>query len=256
MAAPFRPPQTLDRALRLLIELSRRRNMGWRLSDLARECRLDLATASRLLGGLAAHGLVARRGADRHFIVGPELLNLGLAADYHTDFVRAAEAVARDVAAETRQVAFVFVLSGDDFVCIARGGRTGLKALGIQVGTRRPLLLSAGGVAILLALPAAVRNGIIDENRTRVARAKDQRGAGIERMLRRSLRLRYALNRNDIVPGITAVGAGVALPVPWRAASVLIAGPSDAFDERAIERAVSELERGAKALRAACNAPG
>ncbi len=256
MASRARTPQTLDRALRLLVELSRRRNMGWRLSDLARECRLDLATASRMLGGLAAHGLVARRGTDRHFIVGPELLNLGLAADYHTDFVRAAEAIAREVAGETRQVAFVYVLSGNDFVCVARSGRTGLKALGVQVGTRRALMLSAGGVAILLALPAAMRNAMIEDNRLRITRAKDERGAGIERMLRRSTRLRYALNRNDIVPGITAVGIGVALPEPWRAASVLIAGPSESLDARAIERAVGTLERGTKALGAACVAPG
>jgi DNA-binding IclR family transcriptional regulator len=256
MADRVRTPQTLDRALRLLIELSRRRNMGWRLSDLARECRLDLATASRLLGGLAAHGLVARRGTDRHFIVGPELLNLGFAADYHTDFVRAAEAVARDVALETRQVAFVFLLSGNDFVCVARSGRTGLKALGIQVGTRRALMLSAGGVAILLALPAAVRNAMIEENRLRIARAKDERGAGMERMLRRSTRLRYALNRDDVVPGITAIGTGVALPEPWRAASVLVAGPSESLDKRAIRRIASVLERAGEALHAACIAPG
>jgi DNA-binding IclR family transcriptional regulator len=256
MASPARTPQTLDRALRLLIELSRRRNMGWRLSDLARECRLDLATASRLLSGLAAHGLVARRVIDRHFIIGPELLNLGFAADYHTDFVRAAEAVTRDVAVETRQVAFVFVLSGSDFVCVARSGRTGLKALGIKVGTRRALMLSAGGIAILLALPAAVRNAMIEENRLRIARAKDERGAGIERMLRRSTRLRYAVNRDDVVPGITAIGTGVALPAPWRAASVLVAGPSDSLDERAIERIVGILERAGQTLHAACIAPG
>jgi DNA-binding IclR family transcriptional regulator len=256
MAAAPRTPQTLDRALRLLIELSRRRNMGWRLSDLARECRLDLATASRLLVGLTARGLVARRSADRHFIVGPELLNLGLAADYHGDFVRVAETVTRDIAAQTRQIAFVFMLSGEDFVCIARSGRPALKALGIQVGTRRALLLSVGGVAMLLTLPAARRMAMIEENRARIARARDERSEGIERMLRRSMRLRYALNRNDIVPGITAIGVGVALPSPWHAASVLIAGPSEAFDERAIAQTASQLARSTAALHAACVVPG
>ena len=251
-----RTPQTLDRSIRLLVELSRRRNMGWRLSDLARECGLDLATASRLLAGLTAHGLVARRASDRHFIIGPELLNLGLAADYHVQFARAAEAVAREVALETRQVAFVYLLCGGDFVCIARSGRSLLKALGIQVGTRRALLLSAGGVALLLALPAAQRDRMIEENRTRIARAKDARIEGIERMLRRSLRLRYALNRNDIVPGITAVGAGIALPAPWHAASVSVAGPSDGLEGRTVERVVEVLERAGRALREDCSAPG
>jgi DNA-binding IclR family transcriptional regulator len=249
-------PQTVDKAIRLLVELSRRRNLGWRLTDIARECRLDPATAHRLLAGLAAHGLVARRAADRHFIVGPELLNLGLAASYHTDFVRSAEAAAREVVTETREVAFVFVRGGNDFVCVARAARGPLKALSIEVGTRRPLLLSAGGVAMLLTLPATERNAIVAENLARLRRAKDARVPSIERMLRRSVRLGYGLNRGDIVPGITAIGVGIELPSPWGCASVLVAGASDNFAGDAVKRAVQLLRRAAGAVREGCVAPG
>lgn len=249
-------PQTVDRAIRLLVELSRRRNLGWRLTDIARECDLDPATAHRLLAGLTAHGLVARRASDRHFIVGPELLNLGLAAGYHTDFVRAAETCAREVASELHEVAFVFMRSGNDFVCVARAGRGPLRALSIEVGMRRPLLLSAGGVAILLALPAQDREAIVAENRKRLARAKDARLANIERMLRRSARLGYALNRNDIVPGITAIGVGVGLPSPWHCASVLVAGASGNLDREATRLATAVLRRAADRVRQAGVPPG
>ena len=255
-AAIATTPQTLDRALRMLVELSRRRNMGWRLTDLARECNLDLATASRMLAGLAAHGLAARRDSDRHFIVGPQLLNLGLAAQYHVDVVRVAEAITESVAAELRLVAFVFMLSGHDFVCVARAGRGRTKALGIEVGTRRPLLRSAGGVAILQVLPAAVRKAAIAENRRRITRAHDERLVAIERMLLRSQRLSYAINRDDVVPGITAIGVGVALPVPWIAASVLVAGPSDELGDRVVEGARKVLERASRRLHDACVVPG
>lgn len=249
-------PQTVDKAIRLLVELSRRRNLGWRLTDIARECGLDPATAHRLLAGLASHGLVARRASDRHFIVGPELLNLGLSASYHTDFVRAAEACAREVASEVREVAFVYLRAGNDFVCVARAGRGPLKALSIEVGTRRPLILSAGGVAMLLAMAADEREAVVAENRKRLVRAKDARVGSIERMLRRSARLAYALNRNDIVPGITAIGVGIALPSPWKVASVLIAGASENLDADATRRVVAVLRRGAENLREACVVPG
>lgn len=222
-----RHPSTVDKAMRLLVALSRRHNLGWRLTDLARECELDPATAHRLLGGLAAQGFVARRAGDRHFVVGPELFDLGLAARYHTEFVRAAESLARELASATREVAFVFSRSGNDFVCIARAGRGVLKALSIEIGTRRPLLLSAGGVAMLLTLTATERKALVAENLARLRRAEERRLPGIERMLRRSARLGYAVNRGDIVPGVTAIGVGVALPSPWSAASVLVAGPSE-----------------------------
>jgi DNA-binding IclR family transcriptional regulator len=251
-----RTTRTVDRALRLLVTLSRRPQMGWRLTDLARECELDLATASRLLADFARYGAVARRRSDRHFVVGPELLNLGLAAGYHVELVREAEAIARELAAETRQVAFVYARSSGDFVCLARSGRPSMRALGIEVGTRRALLRSAGGVAILLALPAVERNALVAENRARIARDRDERAPGIERMLRRSQRLRYALNRDDVVPGITALAVGTALPAPWSAASVLVAGPSAEITAAGIARLAKRVARAAEQLRSACRAPG
>ena len=86
--------QSVERAVRILVELSRR-TTGWRLSDLARECELDLATVHRLLRALTVTGLAVRRESDRHFLVGPELLNLGLAAGYHGSLVLAARSIAR-----------------------------------------------------------------------------------------------------------------------------------------------------------------
>jgi DNA-binding IclR family transcriptional regulator len=239
--------QSVERAIRLLVELSRR-TTGWRMSDLARECELDLATVHRLLRALSSAGLAVRRESDRHYLVGPEVLNIGLAAGYHGSLVLAARTVAREVAAATRQVAFVYLRSGDDFTCVARGGRSALKGLTVHVGTRRPLAVSAGGVAMLLRLDAAEQKRVLAENLRRVRRVGEQRARGVERMWQRSLQAGYGLNRDDIAPELSSVAVATVLPAPWSLASVVITGPSAALDGSAIAAAARVLRGAALAL--------
>ena len=239
--------QSLERAIRLLVELSRR-TTGWRLSDLAHECQLDLATAHRLLRALATAGFVVRRTADRHYLVGPELLNLGLAAGYHLGFVGAARSVARDVATATRQVCYICLRSGNDFTCIARSGRATLKGMTLRVGTRRALATSAGGAAILLRLPAAERQRVVAENLARVRSVGALRVRNIERMLQRSQKCGFGFNQDDVVPGISAVSVAAELPPPWTLGSVLIVGPSEAMQEPMIDTAIGVLASAAHLL--------
>ena len=239
--------QSLERAIRLLVELAHR-TTGWRLSDLARECELDLATAHRLLRALSAAGFVVRRAADRHYLVGPELLNLGLAAGYHLGFVGAARSIARDVAAATRQVCYICLRNGNDFTCIARSGRTTLKGMTLRVGTRRALATSAGGAAMLVRVPAAERQRIVDANLARVRSVGALRARNIERMLQRSQKCGFGLNCDDVVPGISAVGVAAELPPPWSMGSVLIVGPSEAMQEEAIDAALGVLASAAHLL--------
>jgi DNA-binding IclR family transcriptional regulator len=236
--------QTVDKAARLLIELSRR-SAGWRLTDLARESGLDLATAHRLLRCLSEYGLVARRSAERRFVIGPEALNLGLAANYQSRLVDLARATAREVATTTQQVGFVYLRSRDDFVCIARVGSTQLRGLSIQVGTRRPLVASAGGVAILLQLDAKTRSATVEANLARVRAVGSASVSGVTRMLARSIKAGYALNRDDILQGISSVGVGFALPAPWTHASVLVSGATQAMPDPTLPRIVNALNAAA-----------
>ena len=239
--------QSVERAIRILVELSRR-STGWRMTDLARECELDLATVHRLLRALARAGLAVRRESDRHFLVGPEALNIGLAAGYQGSLVLAARSVAREVATATRQVAFVYVRSGDDFTCIARSGRSSLKGLSVQVGTRRPLGVSAGGVAMLLRMDPAEQRRMLAETVRRVRKVGEQRVRGVERMWQRSLQAGYGLNRDDVVPELTSVAVATGLPAPWSLGSVVITAPSDAMDAATIAATVRVLRSAAQAF--------
>jgi DNA-binding IclR family transcriptional regulator len=160
-----------------------------------------------------------------------------------------ARSTAREVASATQQVGFVYLRSRDDFVCIARVGSTAIRGLSVQVGTRRPLVASAGGVAILLKLETATRNATVEANLARVRAVGLASVSGVSRMLARSIRAGYALNRDDILQGISSVGIGLDLPPPWTHASVLVSGATQSMPDADLPRIVATLKGAAEKFR-------
>jgi DNA-binding IclR family transcriptional regulator len=234
--------QSIERAVSLLKELSARGTFGWRLSDLAAHCNLDKGTAHRILNCLQRERLVQRRESDRHYLPGPLLFELSLTLPPLAEFQAACQAPLSRVARRTRGVAFLYLRSGSDFVCAARAGATTLKGLSIQVGTRRPLISSSGGVAILIALPAEESRNIIAENMKRIAKFGELRAKSIEKMIRRSQSHGFGINLGDVVPGINSFGVAIqdAKGAPF--ASLTVSGASDDFPPAEIPKVMAVLE--------------
>ena len=224
--------QSLRRAVQLLRTLSTHTATGWRLSDLADETGLDHTTVHRLLGGLVDERLAARVAGSRRYTLGPLSYELGVAATPYFGLDRlAAPALAR-LAASTRDIVFLNVRSGFESVCIARHeGRAALKAYTVDVGTRRPLCLSAGGVAILVRLPRAEQAVIEAHNLHSIARREAARQQAVRRMLRRSRRVGYGLNLADFVPRIAALGVAICNAEGGPVASLSLAAMEKDLDE-------------------------
>ena len=231
----MRGTQSIERAVALLKELSARGTFGWRLSDLAAHCNLYKGTAHRILNCL-------QRERDRHYLPGPLLFELSLTLPPLAEFQAACQAPLSRVARRTGGVAFLYLRSGADFVCAARIGATSIKGLSIQVGTRRPLVSSAGGVAILVALPDEESRSIISENMKRIARFGDLRTKSIEKMIRRSQSHGFGVNLGDVVPGINSFGVAVKDSKGAPFASVTVSGASADFPASGIQKVVAVLE--------------
>jgi DNA-binding IclR family transcriptional regulator len=238
----MRGTQSIERAVALLKELSARGTFGWRLSDLAAHCNLDKGTAHRILNCLQRERLVQQRQRDRHYLPGPLLFELSLTLPPLAEFQAACQAPLSRVARRTGGVAFLYLRSGADFVCAARIGATSIKGLSIQVGTRRPLVSSAGGVAILVALPDEESRSIISENMKRIARFGDLRTKSIEKMIRRSQSHGFGVNLGDVVPGINSFGVAVKDSKGAPFASVTVSGASADFPASGIQKVVAVLE--------------
>ena len=137
--------QSIERAAGVVLrELSCAR-LGWRLIDIAERCSLDPGTASRILSCLVRERFAVKRRSDRHYLPGPALYELGHALPEMVAFEALCRPALARLAARTRCVAFLYLRSDTDFVCVARAGEASIKGLSIEVGTRRALCLSAGG---------------------------------------------------------------------------------------------------------------
>lgn len=245
--------QSVHRAVALLRLLSARSTTGWRLSDLAVEAELECSTVHRLLGRLLIERFVMRVPGTKRYTLGPLAYELGVATMPHFAIERLAAPALERVAGETRDIVFLNIRSGNESVCVARhDGRQALKAYTVEVGTRRPLILSAGGVAMLIALPQTEQIQIEVQNLHAIERRGEARQSAVRTMLQRSRNLGYGCNQEDIIPGIVAIGVPICSESGEPIASLSLASSSADLKaprrRRLIERLTVEAEGIAKLL--------
>ena len=202
--------QSLRRASLLLRELSTRLAGGWTLTELATQCGLDRTTTHRMLDSLTREGLVSRPEGTRTYVLGPATFELGLAAARRFDPRGGCAQQLRRLCDRTGDTVFLNVRSGLDTVCIERlDGDAAPKALLVSVGARRTLVATAGGVAVIMALPLAERQRVTRACLAALRRSDAGHREGIGRMLKRSEGAGYGLNCDDITPGISAIGVPI-----------------------------------------------
>jgi DNA-binding IclR family transcriptional regulator len=234
--------QSIERAVVLLKELAARSNFGWRLSDLAARCELDQSTAHRILACLLRERLVQQRKRDHHYLLGPLLIELSLALPGPANFRAACQAPLSRIAHRTRGVACLYLRSGAEFVCAARVGSSPLKGLTVQVGTRQPLITSAGGVAMLLAIPLEESRAVVAANMKHVASYGEVRIRALEKMLQRSHKYGYGINLGDVVPGIHAFGIAIRDADDQPFAALTVSGAAEDFPASELSTVVAVLE--------------
>ncbi len=246
--APVRGTQTVSRAVTLMKAVAARPQQGWRLVDLAAHCGYDKSSAHRMLAGLVQARLIAQRASDRHYLPGALLFELGLSVSGMGAFsARSMPALTR-LAKYAPGVAFLYLRSDEEFVCAARTGPDTLKGLSIHPGTRRPLAVAAGGVAMLLALPLREQQRIIAANLRQIASFGAARQSAVQKMLRRSRRAGYGLNLADVVPGIHAVGVPLFDGAGQVFASLSVSGPPQSLPRTRIDAAAVLLRDEARWL--------
>lgn len=232
----------------LLRELAARGAMGWRLSDLAKRCELDKGTAHRIMAFLVRERLARQRTGDRRYVPGPLLFELSLALPGHDAFRAACAPYLSRLAGRLGGFSFLCLRSGNDFVCAANAGDSTIKALAHEVGLRRPLVASAGGVAIVVAMAQEEAKAVVAENMKRVRKSGEVRAKAVERMLRRSETAGYGIHLGDIVPQVNTFGVAIrdARGAPF--ASVSIAGASGDFPASRADELVAALEQPAAGI--------
>ncbi len=243
-----RGTQTIARAVTLIKAVATRPQQGWRLTDLAAHCGYDKGSAHRMLAGLVQQRMVQQRGSDKHYVPGPLLFELGLGVPDLSAFRAACLPALARLQRNAPGVAFLYLRSGDEFVCAARVGPNTLKGLSVEVGTRRPMVVSAGGTAILLALPSAEQKQVLAANFRQIESFGAARLAAVQKMLRRSRRHGHGINLADVVPGIHALGVPLFGADGRAFASISVAGPAQTLPKARLEAVVGLLRAEVRAI--------
>jgi DNA-binding IclR family transcriptional regulator len=220
---PVRGAQLVGFAGHILRALAAAPVDGARVSDLVTRTGLERAKVDRILRALCVEGLAARRAGEPKYVLGSLAFELGLAASRQFPLAQVASESMERIASLTGDTCFLMVRSGQDAVCIdRREGNFPVKALTINIGDRRPLGAAAASVAMLMHLPEAEREAYIAANAERIRHYGMLTADVVRSMVERAVSLGFALNNNNIVPEVSAVG--VAIPArfgpPFAALSV------------------------------------
>ncbi|MEW6267398.1 MAG: IclR family transcriptional regulator [Thermodesulfobacteriota bacterium] len=145
--------RSIKRAIALLRVVAKSNLKGARLSRLAKEAGLHAATAHRLLNVLAGEGFITFNPTTKLYSLGIELYTLGHAAfqfqirdRYHSALERIVEL--------TEDSVYLLIPNGYDSLCIdVVEGKTPIRIMSYNIGSRTPLGLGSGSLALLSILP-------------------------------------------------------------------------------------------------------
>jgi DNA-binding IclR family transcriptional regulator len=146
--------QAVDRALGLLRLVASAPADGLRLSDLAEASGLDRATAHRLLASLVANELVDQDVVTKRYTLGLDFFAMAAAASNRYDLAEVSRTLLQSLSKQSGDTTMLCLRSGLNLVCVdVEMGSFPIKALPMDIGSRRPLGAGASGAAMLAALP-------------------------------------------------------------------------------------------------------
>ena len=206
--------KSLDTALGVLAHLARQ-NGPQSLSEIGRACAMPPSKVHRYLASFVAAGLVAQQGRSGRYDLGPEAMQLGLAALARHDFVNSAADGLHELAAETGMTVLLSVWAnqGATVVRWERGASPTDTSMGL--GTTLPLLNSATGRVFLAWGPPGAITPARDEQMRRLARHPgltpdfEPTKPGLAALAERIRARAYASVESRYIPGLVAAAAPV-----------------------------------------------
>jgi DNA-binding IclR family transcriptional regulator len=244
--------QSIQRTVAILKAVAERKDIGWRMTDLAEYCGLGKTTTHRILRRLAAERLVRQRPGDRRYMPGPLMFELAASLPAHMALRDALHPELAAIARAASGVAFFFLRADLETVCIDRVGSAGVQPL-MVIGTRRPLTESTAGLAILLAMKAPARSQALAAIRRRMLprkpnAAERRRAETYRKLWPLCQRAGYAYSMGAVVPGLGAIAVPLADAAGRPIGALGVMGPEALFSGDRLPRAVAELRKDALRL--------
>jgi IclR family transcriptional regulator, KDG regulon repressor len=217
--------------------------------EVARRLKLASSTAGRLLATLQKAGVLTQNAPMRKYTLGPRVLAWAGIYTGILDVRAAAGPILDRLRQATRETTTLYVLDGDERVCVERlEGPQNIRAV-VRLGERLPLYAGAGGKVLLAFLPPGTRQTtlarlVLTRFTDKTIRNRDR----LERQLRTIRRQGYATSVAERFAGASAVAAPVRGADGAVIAAVNISGPSERFTGSRQAEYVRQVTKAALAL--------
>ena len=138
-------------------------NSPLRLTEIAEATSLNKATTLRILVSLIEEGFVSRVAGAKTYELGQEARVMAISARRTVDIAELAQPSLLRLSERSADTALLSVRSGVEALYLARSvGSHPLQPNYLQIGSRRPLGVGAGSLALMVWLPDAEIDAIID----------------------------------------------------------------------------------------------
>jgi DNA-binding IclR family transcriptional regulator len=196
------------------------------LGDFARRAKLAPATAHRILRSLALYDFV-RQNDDGAYELGLRLLELGSAVAEQFDVVRMARPYLEVLAQKTGETIHLAILEGDHAVYVDKvEGRHSIRLVS-RPGYRVPLNVTSLGKVLCAGLDQDAFGALLKQLKSSI---DDDELKQFEREVGEARRTGYAVDREELLPGLMCVGTPIVDRDGTTLAAMSVAGPAFRMD--------------------------
>ncbi|CAM3988183.1 IclR family transcriptional regulator [Bordetella muralis] len=210
-----------------------------RLTDIAQRAALDISTARRILKDLEAEGFVERDPVNKHYMLGPQVYAMHHAMVEGLDLRGLARPALIRLARRFGDTVILSLPMGWESVCVDLCfGDYPIRANYLQVGSRRPLGVGAGSLALLSTLGEIETQAVMPMVRQRLT-AKYPRfpESDLITATQRARGLGHAMLLDVVVEKMGGLGVAVRGPSGRAIAALSIAALNERIESREAELA-------------------
>jgi DNA-binding IclR family transcriptional regulator len=178
---------------------------------IARDLDLPRSSVYHLLTVLTREGFVVHLPEERRYGLGVAAFELGSAYTRQAPLQRVGRPVLTRLVETTRHNAHLAVLHGRDVLYVIEERAPGRAPLVTDVGVRLPAQLTASGLAMLAALPAAQVRALFPSRDAFVQRhgVGPESLSALRQLLQEVRRTGYAYEDGSVTPGFASVASAV-----------------------------------------------
>jgi DNA-binding IclR family transcriptional regulator len=213
-------------------------NSPLRLTEIADATSLNKATTLRILGSLIEEGFVSRVAGAKTYELGQEARVMAVSARRTVDIAELAQPSLLRLSEKSADTALLSVRSGVEALYLARSvGSHPLQPNYLQIGSRRPLGVGAGSLALMVWLPDAEIDAIIEVIMPRLAKSPRITPKYLRERIVAARKHGHTVLIDAAYPGMGGVGVPVRDDTGHVVAALSVGASSDRIRRREAELA-------------------